>query len=303
MTMTADQLNQYYAYLLIAQYRNLPRASTTIIALVNMISMDLLPLTLLDAFDLDTAVGVQLDILGKYQGITRYSYGTNGPFTLDDDDFRKLIRLAIVKNTSDSSLKTINTLLYTYFNNEIQVLDNKDMTLQYIITTSSTNLFQAFQYQNLLPSPMGVGINVIVSVLDLTNNFGFGTYDSPLGYKIVHLTNYDQGGIYNGGIFEWSSTYTYSIDSVCKVSGSYYISLTNNNLNNNPVSDFVNWVIIPIWSNVVTYNLNDVVIDSSSNSIFRSLVGSNLNNPISDGNKWIELDYSSIFLTYNSNIA
>lgn len=191
--MTVEELKTYYSNLLIAQYRDKPNAYATIKALVGMAIMDALPVNLQDAFDLDTAVGAQLDILGKYQGIDRFSFGPNGDFELNDDDFRRLIKMAIVKNSSDSSLKTIVDLLWDYFPGEVQVFDLLNMRIHYIIGVESDNLLYAFINEVLLPKPMGVLIDGIIYVKDLTKLFGFRTYLSQqtVGVPLNSYTSYD----------------------------------------------------------------------------------------------------------------
>lgn len=61
----------YYADLLIYQYISKPKAYATISALANAALCDLLPQDVTLSFDLDTATGPQLDILGQYIGFSR----------------------------------------------------------------------------------------------------------------------------------------------------------------------------------------------------------------------------------------
>lgn len=63
--MTTQELIDYYANLLILQYIGQPRAYATIQALVEPTIMDQLPITVQNAFDLETAVGAQLDTIGS----------------------------------------------------------------------------------------------------------------------------------------------------------------------------------------------------------------------------------------------
>lgn len=76
MSTTSD-LVDYYKALLIAQYATNPKALGTIGALVGGtgkygILADALYNQVRDGFDLTTAVGKQLDMLGKLRGVTRY---------------------------------------------------------------------------------------------------------------------------------------------------------------------------------------------------------------------------------------
>lgn len=73
--MNTIDLISHYADLLIAQYRDLPRATGTIRALVARIIADQIVGSVNTAFDLDTAVGAQLDIIGAYHGVQRNIVG------------------------------------------------------------------------------------------------------------------------------------------------------------------------------------------------------------------------------------
>jgi len=69
--MTPDELATYYANLLIMQYRNKPKAVATIKAVAAALIAGNLNLAMREAFDLETAVGPQLDIIGQYVGASR----------------------------------------------------------------------------------------------------------------------------------------------------------------------------------------------------------------------------------------
>jgi hypothetical protein len=69
---TINDLVAYYCGLLIIQYSQLPKAQATISLLVNNLLASAVYLDVLNGYDLADAEGVQLDILGKYAGVTRY---------------------------------------------------------------------------------------------------------------------------------------------------------------------------------------------------------------------------------------
>lgn len=62
----------YYVSLLIIQYHNKPKARATIALYASVMVCNAVVLAIRDAYNLDTAVGKQLDVLGKYAGIDRY---------------------------------------------------------------------------------------------------------------------------------------------------------------------------------------------------------------------------------------
>lgn len=136
-----------------------------------------LPIAVQNGFNLNTAVGAQLDVLGKYAGVVRSVNTPTGTITLDDSDFVSLIKFAIVQNTSGSSLADIETNLNTVFPGQFIIVDHKNMTMTYIFsgTLGSPNFFRVLIQEGLIPAPMAVGINIFIPPLAY-NFFGFSTY-------------------------------------------------------------------------------------------------------------------------------
>lgn len=179
--MTTQQLIDYYTALLILQYKEKPKAKATIGFLVSMFIMDQLPTLVQSAFTLGTAVGVQLDVLGKYAGVIRSGNGPQGPITLDDADFTQFIQLAIIKNSSNGSLASIDSLLETYFPGEIFVFDYRNMRMSYYINSSvgSQQLAELFVSEGLLPKPLGVQLGATIYSPLIGEFFGCREYAYP----------------------------------------------------------------------------------------------------------------------------
>ena len=76
-------VENYYADLLIIQYRNKPKARATIKLGANLYLADGLVFELNNVLDIDTAVGAQLDLIGKILGVSRDIPG----FTIDKEYF------------------------------------------------------------------------------------------------------------------------------------------------------------------------------------------------------------------------
>lgn len=142
-----------------------------------------LPIAVENGFNLEgdnLAQGVQLDVLGKYNGVSRNGYGFGTNITLDDTDFISLMRMAIAKNFSGSSLADIQNILHQFFPSEMYVFDYQNMHMSYIISSmvGSQDLIQMFIIQGLLPRPMGVQLTLIIYA-DNINFFSFRTYELP----------------------------------------------------------------------------------------------------------------------------
>ncbi len=179
--MTTQEIIDYYANLLILQYKQKPRAYATIQAQVAPVIMDQLPLAVQNAFGVDTAEGVQLDVIGKYVGASRTSYDFTGTVVLSDSDYRTMIKVAIIKNGFGSSLADIQNLLWQFFQGGLLVFDFQNMQMGYFFDSAigSRPLAEVFVKNNFLPKPMGVQLAALIYSANITNFFGFRTYELP----------------------------------------------------------------------------------------------------------------------------
>lgn len=197
---TPEQLQasvSYYVRLLAFQY-GLPKAQATIAALVNQAVMDGLPDAVQNAFNVNTAQGAQLDVLGKYIGLPRtigepdplpyfgfvdYAGGGNengftdydgsvnalGVFfqyqyfgqrntNLSDDAYSFMLALKIILNASDGTLYSIQAFLNALLPGLVTVVDNKNMTLTYNVSPGAP--VSPAVLEPYLPKPMGVGVTI-----------------------------------------------------------------------------------------------------------------------------------------------
>ena len=72
-----DELIEYYKNLLIIQYHNKDKAKATIGALISIAMIYDVAIAVRDGFDIETAIGAQLDILGKYIGLNSVVKGVD----------------------------------------------------------------------------------------------------------------------------------------------------------------------------------------------------------------------------------
>lgn len=156
-----------------------------------------LPIAVQNAFNVtgsNPAVGVQLDVIGKYVGVSRTSQGFTTQITLDDHDFTTLIQLAIIQNSAGSSTYEIVKLLNQFFPNEIFMFDRQTMEIDYYISSivGSQDLVQVFITEGLLPKPMGVRIRTIIYFPDVSIFFGFRSYTAP-AFKGTPFNTYADG--------------------------------------------------------------------------------------------------------------
>lgn len=190
---TTQELINYYADLLIQQYKQKPNAYATVQAFVKPVIMDQLPLLVQDAYDLSSSVGVQLDVLGKYAGVTRNGYDFSGAVVLSDADFREFIKLAIFQNSAGSSLADIQNLISIFFSNILFVFDYGGMRIGYFLDSDSigNQLAEVFIQSGLLPKPMGVQLSALVYATSIDNWYGWSSYDTP-AFNVHGFNTYSQ---------------------------------------------------------------------------------------------------------------
>jgi hypothetical protein len=87
----------------------------------------------------------------------------------------------------------------------------------------------------------------------------FNGYDQPANEDFEFIIK--DNGNNSVDISDWSSTTTYSLYNVVNYEGQGYISLTNGNLDNNPLSSPANWAIQNNpWNITTTYVIGNIVI-------------------------------------------
>lgn len=198
--MTLQDAITYYQNTLIAQYRTQTKALQTIQNLVNCAYSDGLPFQFSGAFNLATATGAQLTIIGKIVGVPRNIFGldlthqffnysrwaglpasngfnrwgaanntflfarwqTTATYTVTDFEMAALIKLKIIYNNNFESLSSVKQALYTIFAGGIDIVDNKDYSITYNVKAPYYNVGTVCSFVgNILPKPMGVTLNVV----------------------------------------------------------------------------------------------------------------------------------------------
>jgi len=244
MSIELESTIDYYTNLLIIQYNQLEKARATVALNVRTLLSDNIASEVQDGYNLDTAVGVQLDVLGKYIGLDRFyssinelgdfsgmtSYDTlgtdttvgmtdyanyntdSGGFlgynslfasnTLNDDDYRFMLRLRIVQNNSNHSNGEIDDGLFSFFGTDLILSDTKKMNIFYFVTGSKLNLAVIAFVKGVLPRPMGVGIGGLIK--RDKKMFGFTNYNATtISSKLTGFTNYTDGFTKEGEILTY----------------------------------------------------------------------------------------------------
>lgn len=95
----------------------------------------------------------------SYAEFFSYLYATTSSTTLSDGQYRFLLGLQIILNSSNGSLPSIQSYLNQFFGSQIRVVDNTDMTLSYFVTASIPLPIEIIE--PYLPKPMGVGLIIV----------------------------------------------------------------------------------------------------------------------------------------------
>ncbi|WP_321789393.1 DUF2612 domain-containing protein [Burkholderia pyrrocinia] len=201
-----------YTALITSEHRDKPKFMATIAAVVQpLVDQVNLLQSMPGKFDLDNAVGVQLDDVGLWVGVSRkirtpltgvyfsfdiaglgFDQGTwKGPFdpdtgltVLDDDTYRLVIRAKIGANHWDGTLEQSAAILNSIFDADTHVFieDRQDMSMTIGIAGKvPPATFLALLSGGYIPlKPEGVRVNyTIVTTVDGAPLFGFDM-NSPL---------------------------------------------------------------------------------------------------------------------------
>lgn len=222
----ADDLIQYYVNRLLWQYR-LPKAQNTIAITAKQLIADGVLFQIQDGYELNTALGLQLDVLGKYIGLPRgigdpaplpffgfvdydgggnengltdyntavnnlvvfYEYGYNqqNATDLSDTAYLFMLMLKIALNTSDNTLYGIQQILSGTLRGAVRVVDNRNMTLTYYVNDTALPV-SITVLRPYLPRPMGVGISGVIATFNLVTSDGDNLVTSD-GDQIISNTD------------------------------------------------------------------------------------------------------------------
>lgn len=165
----------YYLSLVTSQYQSSPKFLAFVKAMIQKLddaSNCLLSFT--DAFDLDTAVGAQLDVLGAILGTSRTLpfQPTSGSPVLGDSDYRTLLRAKVYLNLWNGEVDALQPLWQKIFpGGKIVIEDAQNMSATIVLSGTFTSIAQQMITNGMIiPRPAGVLYNYTFASLPI---FGF----------------------------------------------------------------------------------------------------------------------------------
>lgn len=180
----------YYLSLPTSQYKTKPKFMAFLQLLLTPFNdCATLACNMFRYFDIDLAIGPQLDLIGQIVGQSRTVdfNPTNGSSpTLQDGDYRVLLKATIIKNTWDGTKQSLYTAWTNLFTDGfISIVDNQDMTMTINLSGNFSSVIQDLITNGyIVPRPAGVLItNQTVAALGTLPVFGYGVESSYIaGY-------------------------------------------------------------------------------------------------------------------------
>lgn len=174
-TTDIEEVKEYYANLLILQYRGKPKARETVKEGVSIYIGDTVLFQLQDILDIDVAEGAQLDIIGGILDCPRIVDWVD----LSDDDYRILLKFKAIINVLRGSEAEMDEIYWNVFGGQILLKNNHDLTITYVVASNIENIVKIALERGYLRAPIGVGLNYIVEVPQPTKIFGFTVNNIP----------------------------------------------------------------------------------------------------------------------------
>lgn len=235
-----NEIQDYYSDLLILQYAGKPKFSAFIKAIakqvtpINSATGNLLLSDIQNGFNIDDAVGAQLDLLGKYIGLARtyvdvdiiagnyfdlieydqseipdtsrgftdyldfetkegetldYDKVTSGAARLSDFEYRTLLKLKIVRNNKDATMKTIDDALFMFFQDDLFFEEVGTMKLVYWYQASLRDIVSFAFDRDVIPRPAGVKITGAIINAE-GGYFGMPSYNDTILEPFTGFTTY-----------------------------------------------------------------------------------------------------------------
>lgn len=153
---------QDYLNLITPEHKSQPKYTAWLTAALTLLDDAQTALTdMVTAYDIDTAVGAQLDALGVTLGVSRLLsfQPTTGSALLDDDNYRFVLKAKIMSNQWDGTRAEYESMVGIVLAGCRAVLaDNLDMSMDVvlILDTAPTLISELLQHNYLIPAPSGV---------------------------------------------------------------------------------------------------------------------------------------------------
>jgi len=190
-----------YLDLITSQHKTQPKFKAWLSSALNLVDDGItLSKKMPDFFDIDAAVGRQLDILGEIIGRSRkvdFQPTDGSSPVLDDIHFRLILKTKIATNQWDGTITQIRELWGDIFESlKLVMMDNQDMSISLGVVGLTSQLEKdLIAHGYILPKPAGVRANYsfyedAIFGYDLDNDTIKG-YDKGYWFQPYPLFSYD----------------------------------------------------------------------------------------------------------------
>lgn len=149
--------------LITSQHRDKPKFVSWVSVPLSMIdNMD--TAEILEAFDLDKAIGVQLDELGKIIGVGRilgFQPASGESPVMDDTTYRLALKARIIQNQWDGTVEQLHRNWNAVFPLvDLIVKDKQDMSMEMLVLGMAVSIEQDLIREGyIIPKPQGVSVS------------------------------------------------------------------------------------------------------------------------------------------------
>lgn len=178
-----------YLNLITSQHKTKPNFMSWLSTNLNLVNDPILVMNnTITSFDINNAVGPQLDTIGLILGVSRtvnfQPTDASSP-VLTDSMYRLILLSRVIRNQWDGTISGLQTLWNNIFPQYYLIIkDNENMSLNVLVLGPSTVLQQNLISNGyIVPRPMGVNISYSfasqpVYGYDLNDGVVFGGYDT-----------------------------------------------------------------------------------------------------------------------------
>ena len=175
-----------YLSLITSEHQNQPKFAAWLAAATDMIEDIQNFLSSLYAYyDIDTAVGTQIDALGVILGTSRrlpFQPSNNVSPILDDENYRLLLKSVIAESRFDGTISSLYEIFQVVLGDTglyFVPIDNQNMTISVIVYGATTTIIQdLLTHGYIIPRPEAVSLT-----LNVTTNkvFSWGVENTIFG--------------------------------------------------------------------------------------------------------------------------
>jgi hypothetical protein len=181
-----------YIDIITSQHKTKPNFIAWLSSTLNIVNDNVVTTNLiLSGFDVDNAIGIQLDVLGETIGRSRVlnfqPVGGSSP-TLNDVSYRIALKAKIAQNQWDGTTLQIYTIWNSLFSDvTLSVVDNQNMTMSILLEGQLEAVVQEMLVAGyIVPKPMGVGLTII-EVTNISDNTYIGVLITEIDSIIITI--------------------------------------------------------------------------------------------------------------------